>query len=253
MKTLPIALQVYSIREEAEHDFIKTMQAVKDMGFDGVELAGLYGYSPEQIKEILKEIGLIPISAHVAYQTFMEDLPGTIRTYATIGCRYIVIPYLLKECRYGTDQFEKFIDDLPAIARACKKAGMTLLYHNHDFEFMKTDEGEFVLDYIYRRVAEDDLKMELDTCWVKYAGVDPVSYMKKYRGRCPIVHLKDYNGEEPFEFRALGHGIQDIPALLQESVHAGTEWVVVEQDEHTTYAPLEDTRISRVYLRELGW
>jgi sugar phosphate isomerase/epimerase len=253
MKTLPIALQVFSIREEAERDFVKTMQTVKDMGYDGVELAGLYGYTPDQIRDILKDIGLIPISAHVPYEAFQEDLQGTIQSYVTIGCRYVVIPYLLEDSRYGTDLFERFMGDVLVIAKACKAAGMTLLYHNHDFEFQKTDEGEYILDYIYRKVPSEDLKMELDTCWAKYSGVDPVAYLKKYHGRSPVVHLKDYNGKEPFEFRAVGHGVQDIPAILQESARAGADWVVVEQDEHTVYAPLEDVRISRVYLRELGW
>ena len=67
MRTLPIAIQVYSIREEAERDFTKTMQEVKKMGYDGVELAGLYGHTPEDIRDILKNIGLTPISAHVSY------------------------------------------------------------------------------------------------------------------------------------------------------------------------------------------
>ncbi len=252
MKTLPIALQVYSIREDASNNFVKAMQDVKAMGYDGVELAGLYDYTPEQIKDILHEIGLVPISAHVPYQAFAADLQGTINNYVTIGCQYVVIPYLLEEDRYGTENFKKFMEDLPVIAKACKQAGLTLLYHNHDFEFLKTEEGEYVLDYIYRMLPEDELKMELDTCWVKYAGVDPVGYLRKYQGRCPIVHLKDYNGAEPFEFRAVGHGIQDIPSIVKEAGQIGSEWLIVEQDSHTTYTALEDARISRVYLRELG-
>ena len=43
MKTLPVAVQVYSVRDDAERDFKGTMQKLKEMGYDGVELAGLYG------------------------------------------------------------------------------------------------------------------------------------------------------------------------------------------------------------------
>lgn len=253
MKTLPVALQVYSVRDDANNDFVKTMQDVKLMGYDGVELAGLYGHSPEQIREILKEIGLVPISAHVPYDAFAQDLQGTIQTYLTIGCKYVAIPYLFEDSRYGTEKFKEFMKFLPTIAKACKQAGLTLLYHNHDFEFKKTDEGEFVLDYIFRSVPAEELQVELDTCWAKFSGVDPVGYLKKYSGRCPIVHLKDYNGADPFEFRALGRGVQNVQAIIKEAAEIGSEWVVVEQDQHYGYTPMEDARISRVYLRELGW
>ncbi|MDF2941737.1 MAG: sugar phosphate isomerase [Herbinix sp.] len=253
MGTLPVALQVYTIREVAEKDFVKAMQDVKKMGYDGVELAGLYGHSPEEIRDCLKEIGLTPISAHVAYQEFVRDLQGTVKSYATIGCRYVAIPYLLEEDRYGTERFEEMMNYIPSIAKACKEEGITLLYHNHDFEFLKTTEGEYVLDYMYQTIPADELQMELDTCWVKVVDINPSEYMKKYAGRLPIVHLKDFTGARPIEFRALGRGVQNFPSILEEAIRGGSEWVVVEQDSHTEYTALEDVQISREYLKSLGW
>lgn len=253
MKTLPVALQVYSIRDYAADHFKEAMQEVKRMGYDGVELAGLYNLSPVEIRDILNENGLIPVSAHVPYSEFERDLQGTIDSYVTIGCRYLAIPILSEEDRYGTGNFEKVMEKLPTIARACKKSGVTLLYHNHAFEFEKTEEGEYVLDYMYRTIPADELQVELDTCWVKVAGVDPVQYLRQYAGRCPIVHLKDYNGKDPLEFRAVGHGVQDFPAILEESVSIGSEWVIVEQDRHYDHTAMEDADLSREYLRALGW
>jgi len=253
MKTLPIALQVYSIREDAEKDFVKAMLEVKYMGYDGVELAGLYGHSPEEIRDYLNEIGLIPISAHVPYQEFVRDLQGTVKNYATIGCSYLAIPYLLEEDRYGSESFKEMMNYIPIIAKACQKEGITLLYHNHDFEFLKTTEGEYILDYMYQTIPADELQVELDTCWVKVVGINPSEYMKKYAGRLPVVHLKDFNGATPLEFRALGQGVQDFPSILDEAIQGGCEWVVVEQDSHTQYSALEDVKISREYLKSLGW
>lgn len=252
MRTLPVAIQVYSIREEAENDFAKTMTAVKEMGYDGVELAGLYGHSPEEIRDTLKNIGLTPISSHVPYQELAEDLETTVRNYATIGCRYIVIPYLTEEYRYGTENFEELMGKIPAIAKECAKYGITLLYHNHDFEFEKTNDGSYVLDYMYQNTSKDDLQTELDTCWVGVAGENPVEYIKKYYGRSPLLHLKDYT-MEPFNYQPLGKGLQDMPALLQEALNAGCEWVIVEQDHHSDRSPMEDMKMSREYLKELAW
>jgi sugar phosphate isomerase/epimerase len=253
MKTLPVALQVYSVREEAGDNFVKVMQEIKKMGYDGVELAGLYGLSPEEVRDVLKEVGLTPISAHVPYSEFMGDLQGTIDSYITIGCRYLAVPFLTEDYRYGTENFKEVMQNLPGIARACNESGITLLYHNHDFEFEKMETGEYVLDYMYRTIPADELQMELDTCWVKVAGVDPVQYLRKYSGRCPIVHLKDYNGKEPFEFRAVGYGVQDFPSILEEAISVGSEWVIVEQDRHYDHTAMEDADLSRAYLRQLGW
>jgi len=252
MKTLPVAIQVYSIREEAQKDFAKTMAAVKKMGYDGVELAGLYGHTPEEIRDILNENGLIPISAHVPYQEFTKDLKGTVQNYSNIGCRYLVIPYLTEEYRYGTENFEAFLLNIPAIAKECAKHQVTLLYHNHAFEFNRTKDGSFCLDYLFEKTSHAELQTELDTCWIGYAGEDPVAYLKKYAGRSPLVHLKDYK-TEPFSMQPLGKGIQDVPALLREAVNSGCEWVIVEQDDHPDCTPLEDMQISREYLKSLGW
>ena len=66
------------------------------------------------------------------------------------------------------------------------------LYHNHDFEFVKMPNGQYALDYIYTEIPADLLQTELDICWVKVAGEEPVDYIKKYAGRAPVVHLKDF-------------------------------------------------------------
>lgn len=253
MRTLAVAIQLYSIREEVEKDFAKTMQEVKDMGYDGVELAGLYGHSPVEVRDILNNIGLIPISSHVPYIEFLEDIEQTVNRYAAIGCRFLVIPYLTEEYRYGTEKYQVFLNNIPLIANACNDKGITLLYHNHDFEFKKTNNDIYVLDELFEQFSEEIIQTELDTCWVKVAGEEPTNYLKKYSGRSPIVHLKDYIQKEEVEFRPLGYGIQDIPAILEEVLSAATEWVVVEQDNHSDKSPMENMLMSREYLKALGW
>ena len=67
---LPVALQLYSVRDELEADFEGTIAKVKEFGYDGVEFAGLYGRSTEQVKKILADAGLTPVSAHVPLPSF---------------------------------------------------------------------------------------------------------------------------------------------------------------------------------------
>ena len=83
------SVQVYSVRDDAERDFKGTMQKIKDMGYDGVELAGLYGMKPAEVKAILEEVGLVPLSAHVPFQELEADIEGTVAQYKEIGMQYI--------------------------------------------------------------------------------------------------------------------------------------------------------------------
>ena len=111
--------------------------------------------------------------------------------YAAAGCAYIAVPYLEEACRPGHDGFSDVIAALPKLGEAAGRAGLTLLYHNHDFEFTKV-EGQYGLDLMYQRVPASLLQTELDTCWINVAGENPAAYLAKYTGRAPVVHLKDF-------------------------------------------------------------
>ena len=79
MKTLPVAVQVYSVRDDAEKDFAGTMKKIKEIGYDGVELAGLYGKEPAEIKAAIEAAGLEAVSALVPFQELVADMVGTIQ------------------------------------------------------------------------------------------------------------------------------------------------------------------------------
>ncbi len=246
---MKLAIQLYSIRDELEKDFFGTLEKVKEMGYDGCEFAGLYGNDPQKIKEACAKLNLVPISAHVAYQDIIPDIETAVDTYKQIGCKYMVIPYLPEDLRYGTEKYPQIVSDMKKIGKACQDAGLILLYHNHDFEFEKTENGEYVLDALYNEISSDLLATEIDTCWVNVGGENPSEYVRKYTGRAPIVHLKDFYGDKnehmyeligiesekkevksTFEFRPLGYGKQNIQSIVDAARDAGADWVVAEMD-----------------------
>ena len=185
----PIGLQLYSVREDLEKDFEGTLRKVKALGYDAVEFAGLFGHGAEEVRNLCKEIGLIPLSAHVPFVDMMNDPDGVLKVYADIGCKFVVIPYLTEEYRPGQPKFQEVIDGAKLLGKKAKELGMQLCYHNHDFEFVKLN-GEYALDILYKEVPADILETEVDTCWVKVAGEDPGAYLRKYTGRAHIVHVK---------------------------------------------------------------
>ena len=259
MKSLPVAVQIYSVRDDAQKDFRKTMLKLKEMGYDSVEMGGLYGQPPKEIRGILDEAGLKAISAHVSINEFIDDAQKTVDDYKIIGCEYIALPNLPTNMRPKNCDFTTVIEEIKRIGKICADNGVTLMYHNHDFEFEKMDDGSYMLDYIFNNVPAELLKVQPDVCWIHVGGLNPSEYMRKYSGRCPIVHFKDYIGEKSktsaveFQFTSVGSGKQDMPDILKTTLEIGAKWVVVEQDFSLTQPMIEAVKASREYLKSQGW
>lgn len=265
--SFPVAVQLYSVRWDAEKDLRGTLGKIKEMGYDGVEFAGLHGNTPAEVRSICRETGLEPVSAHVPYDELLRDPVGVLSQYVEIGCKYVAIPHLGRTQRPGSPNFPYVLGFIETIAKAAKALGLRLLYHNHDFEFIRID-GRYGLDIMYETIPADLLGAQLDTCWVNVGGEDPAAYIRKYSGRTPVLHLKDFWGDRSgaayeligvenkapvrpknFEYRPLGKGFQDMPAILAAARDAGCEWVVVELDSPSMgLTPLECIKESIDYL-----
>ena len=274
MKKFQVALQLYSIRDEMEKDMEGTLREVKAMGYDFVEFAGYFGRSAEEVRAMLDAAGLACVSVHQSYDVFLTNGEYEVDFLKTIGAKYCAVPWM-KDGHKGSESFDKTLADYTKISGMLKKAGIQFLYHNHDFEF-ETVDGKYKLDWLFESFPADVLQTEIDTCWVRYAGVDPCAYLRQYAGRAPVVHLKDFTcsrmnagaayaliddkgnaGEaetagNDFCFQPLGMGVQDIPAILAAAEDAGADTVVVEQDDSVGRPPLEAARLSREYLKSLG-
>ena len=270
-----LGLQLYSVREQLQKDFVGTLKQVKEMGYEAGELAGIYGLSAKEVKDAFAEAGLIPISAHVSYQDFVaEGFENLVKTYKEIGCEYIAIPYLPDEYRYGTDKYPKVVSDMKEIAKVCNKYGIVFMYHNHDFEFVKDENGEYVLDVLYKELGPELLQTEIDTCWANVGGVDPAEYLRKYTGRAPVVHLKDFVGgktanmykligidskeekaeEQKFEYRPVGYGVQYIQEIVDAARDAKSKWLIVEQDEPSCgWSRMECAKRSVDYMKTVNY
>lgn len=270
--SFPVAVQVYSVRDAAKADLAATLRSIKEMGYDGVEFAGMYDHTPEEIRDLCAETGLVPLSAHVGFVDMLKDPVGLLSQYKTIGCKYVAIPALTKEHRPGNSNFPYVMKFIRTVAEVAKSLGLHFLYHNHDFEFMKLD-GKYALDLLYETIPADLLETELDVCWVNVGGENPADYLRKYTGRAPVVHLKDFWGDradaayeiiggdegkapkrpEGFEFRPLGKGLQDFPSILAAAHDAGSEWVIVEQDSPSMgLTPMECIKASIDYLKTIN-
>ena len=248
MATLPVCLQAYTVRDDSAVDFYATLEKVAKIGYAGIELAGLYGKSPVELKKVLDDNGLIVPGAHVGLGD-MENVEAALETYATLGAKFLIVPYLPAELRTSINDYKKLAAQLAEIGAKVNAAGFGFAYHNHDFEFETFGGDVTAFDTIFD--AAPDVKVELDAFWVKKANLDPVAYIKKYAGRVPLVHVKDMTTDG--KFAPVGEGITDFAPIFAaaESI-GGTQYYIVEQDKTYDVAPLDAIAISYKNMQKMG-
>lgn len=247
MSKLPIALQLYTVRDQMEKDVPGTLKAVADMGYENVECAGLVGLSPEGFRKACDAAGLRIVSGHLP----IDDVNEAVRTAQALGISFIAcgMPGDLRQ--KGAEGFRTHAKNLQEKACALKKHGITLTYHNHSFEFEQFD-GKYGLDILYEESAPDSLQAQFDVYWVLHGGEDPAQYILKWKGRCKTLHLKDMLDDEARSFAEVGEGILDWPTIFKAAEEIQPAWYIVEQD--TCAGPsLESARISFENLSKWGY
>lgn len=273
MKQFKVGIQLYGVRETMKEDFEGTLKAIADMGYEYVEFAGYYGKTAEEIKAILDKLGLKCISVHQVLDFYDEDPDAAAEFLKTFGVKYSVIPWYNKDNLAGSENWAATLERFTSVAKVLKNHGMKLGYHNHDFEF-ETFDGKYLHDYIFDEIPADLIDPEFDTCWVHYAGLDPVEKIREFKGRVEVVHLKDFvckrlaggptydlidkdgkpikttREDNEFKFTPLGQGRQNFEAILNACEECGTEYVIVEQDKvYDGMTELEAAKLSRDYLK----
>jgi sugar phosphate isomerase/epimerase len=238
MSRIPIAVQVYSVRNEAEADLAGVLAGIAKMGYDGVEFAGFYGHSAETVKQLLDDNGLQCAGCHTGLNTLLGDeLEKTIAYNKTIGNKFLIVPWLGESYRDTTEALLNTAKLFNEIAEKLRPQGMQTGYHNHHFEFVPFAEGgELPWDTFFGNT-DSDVVMQFDTGNALHAGAEALPFLQRYPGRATTVHLKEY---DPNNDKALvGEGIVPFREIFEvcEST-GGTQWYIVEQESYA-YPPME--------------
>jgi sugar phosphate isomerase/epimerase len=246
MTSLPIALQLYTVRDETARDFSGTLRQVAALGYDAVECAGYGDLSVTELRTLLAELGLQAPSSHcVGLDMPKEKLVAELTFARELGCAYAVLPWLGPE-RFTQTPFSTLVKEFAALGQLSQEAGLQLVYHNHDYSFARREDSHLLLDDLLAALDPALLALELDVYWAAYAGIDPVAYLHQHAGRVPLVHLKDMDAERAMI--EVGDGILDIATIIAAGQEAGARWLIVEHD-HPTLPALESARRSLQNLR----
>lgn len=235
----PIAVQTWTTRDFGTP--AQQLELIKNSGVNYVETFGSLGSDATEVKALLDAAGLQAISAHEGIDRLRNELSDVIARQKTLGNSTIVMPWLPPDQR-PTDAagWAALGTELGAIATQLAAEGMTLGYHNHDFDLVKF--GDKTALEILSDAAGPDLKIEVDVGWAAAAGVDPVDLLTKLSGRLFAIHAKDLadttnpgptaggSAAFGFDFAAVGEGTIDWDSVIPAALSGGAEWFIIEHD-----------------------
>lgn len=246
----PIGIQLYSLRSLLADDTDRTLAALAAMGYEEVELAGLYGHDAGDFRRMLDRVGLRAPAGHVSLEPPPASGPWTswertLEEAATLGHRWVVVPWIDQRER-TLDGYRRIAERFNAAGAAARAAGLRFGYHNHDFEFRAID-GVLPYDLLLAETEAELVGMELDIFWAVHAGADPLAYFRRHPGRFPLIHVKDRNADG--EMVDVGAGRIDFRAILEAGDIGGVEHAIIEHD--NPKAPLDFARASLAHVRGL--
>lgn len=243
-KKIPIAIQLYSLRDVTPKDVAGTLRQVATMGYNGVELAGYYDLPGKELRRLLDDTGLRCAGAHVGLDSLEGDaFEKTVAINKTVGNDRLIVPWA--DLKAPSSQL---VDRLNAAHVKAKACGMRVGFHNHADEF-KMDGNMTYFDRIFTSTPADFL-VQLDIGWATVAQQDVPAILRRYAKRIESVHVKEYHPTIPTV--AVGEGVVPWPALFdileKETV---VKWYVVEQERYAV-GPLESARTCIENLRKMG-
>jgi len=262
---------LYTVREMMK-DPAPTLEAIAKLGYRYVE-----GALWPSLALAVKAAGLRQVSAYLPTYLvtgnrkawtgpFGELLPESYTLDRAIaeakerGLQFLVVTYLQKAERGGLDDYRRVAAQLDKAGAACRKAGVTLAYHAHSFEY-EPISGVRPIDLLLKETSPDHLGLELDTFWASIAGQDPAAMLAAHKGRVPLVHLKDKAKGTPVSFdetkaqkeafKEIGNGEIDYAAFFKLAPSAGVQYYNVEQDYCLGSTPLDSLRTSYAKIQKL--
>lgn len=144
---LPIALQLYSVRDDMVTDFAVTFKKIMELGYDGAGFVGLLGKTAAEVKNLCQGIGLTPIPAQIPFIDMINDI-NILDAHVESGLKFVVILYLTDECRHENEELLEDSDEIEKLGKKANGSSIKIAYRNHNFELLKFD-GEYAYDVYY--------------------------------------------------------------------------------------------------------
>ena len=232
--SIPVGLELYSVRKELQRDPQATVRAVAKMGYQCVEFYAPYFQWSEdetkQMRKLLDDLGIRCFSTHndSSYMN-AENIAKARDRNLILGCKYVVVASSHPQPT-ALDGWKAVADELNAAAEKLDPSGLKVGYHNHEPEFTPMDGGRPM--GVLAKNTKPSIMLQLDVGTCLKAGSDPVAWIRANPGRIRSLHLKEWSSDPAKGYSVLfGEGNADWKGILAaaESV-GGAEYYLIEQE-----------------------
>jgi sugar phosphate isomerase/epimerase len=231
--SVPVGLELYSVRNALKDDPMTTVRTVAQMGYQCVEFHAPYFDWTEpqtrQMKKLLDDLGIHCFSTHNSSSYFTpENLKRARDMNLILGCKYVVMSS--SQPKPGLDGWKEVADILNGAADQLEPSGLKAGYHNHELEFTPV-EGKRPMEILAKNT-KSSVVLQLDVGTCLEAGSDPVAWIRSNPGRINSIHCKDWSPDAGKGYTVLfGEGTADWKSIFAaaESV-GGVEYYLVEQE-----------------------
>ena len=250
-----IGAQLYTVRNFTKNldDFAETLKKVADIGYTTVQVSGTCPFEAEWLRDRLRENGLACVLTHTKPADITDNTEKVCRDHDIFSCRNIGVG-AMPGGKVDDEVYENFVRDFRPAAEIIQKNGHKLFYHNHAFEFTRSEDGKLFMDKILEAFPPEMLGITLDTYWLQFAGADVCDWMAKMKGRLECIHLKDMTAtmKNGNRMAPVGHGNMNFEKIIAAAGSAGAEYLLVEQDDCYEEDPFDCLKKSYDYLTSLG-
>lgn len=248
---MKIGAQFYTIRDfcKTTEDFAESLKKVADIGYTTVQISGTCEFDPAWLQGELDKNGLSCVLTHTPADKLLGDAAQVAVDHDVFHCDHVGLGWY---GFHGEDNktVDSFVADYAPVAHTLKEHGKYFMYHNHDQEFQK-ENGRLILEQLAEKIPADEMGFTVDTFWVQAGGADPAEWIEKLSGRVPCIHLKDFAYGR--KMAVIGEGNINFARVFEKAEAAGTEYMLVEQDDCNGENPFDCLKRSYEYLRAQGF
>lgn len=250
--SIPVGLELYSVRNQLQQDLPGTVKSVAQMGYQGVEFyAPYFEWSESQtrdMKTLLDGLGIRCFSTHNSFEYFSpENIERARDKNLILGSKYVVMSS--SKPKPGLDGWKEVADILNSAADKLEPAGLKAGYHNHELEFTPI-EGKRPIEILAKNT-RPSVMLQLDVGTCIEAGSDPAAWIKANPGRIRSLHCKDWAPGADKGYKVLfGEGAADWKAIFAAAESGGVEYYLVEQ-EGSRFSELETARMCLQTFRKV--
>ena len=259
----------------------ETLQAIKDAGYDGIELNGFMIRPTSWMvrmmtkaagmpvgkggkfdwNALVRESGLSVVSVHEDLGTIERELENVVREAEEFRTKYVVITGMYRFDYSDKQAVSELAGRLNTAGKKLKESGISLLYHNHNCEFRKVDTEHTAFDLLISQTDPECVNFEFDSYWPTEAGVSALGCMEKLGGRMKLWHINDRGTRvkgpsmTPIltsDSMELGYGNMDLKSLANQAKQVGVDAVILESHKNwVDKSPVKSLNVSAKWLNDV--